>query len=154
MECSRCGSQNIKTFEMAHASFNVGVSSWDSIGKILLLGPLGLMIKPGRNSVASITAPPEKPFPILGVVFGFLFLSTMVWLVSIYLRRGWDYRETQDALMFNAVMFVIASAVMGWDFIQCAVARKRYPELLDQWIHSWICLQCGTTYEVRKLPRA
>ncbi len=151
MECSRCSSQNIKTFEMAHASYNFGVSSGDSIVKFLLLGPLGLMIKPRRNSVASITAPPEKPFPILGVVFGFLFLSTMVWLVSIYLRRGLDYRETQNALLFNAVMFVIASVVVSWDFIRCARARKKYPELLDQWVHSWICLQCGTTYEVREI---
>ncbi len=150
MECSHCGSQNMKTFEMAHASYNVGVNSWDSIGKVMLLGPLGLLIKSNRNSVANITAPPEKPFPLLAVVFGFLFFSTLVWLVSIYRRRGLGYGETQDALVVNAIMFVIASVIVSWDIIRWAKARKKYPELLDTWIHSWICLQCGTTYEVRE----
>lgn len=88
MECSRCGSQNIKTFEMAHASYNVGSSSWDSVVKFSLLGPLGLLIKPNRNSVAHKTAPPENTFPILAVVFCFLFFSTLIWLINIYQRRG------------------------------------------------------------------
>src|SRR5437764_533960 len=108
MECSRCDSQNIKTFEMAYASYSAGVSSWDSLVKFLLLGPLGLLIKPGRNRVADITAPPEKPSPLLAVVFGFLFFSTLVWLVSIYSRRGLNYPETLDALIVNAIMLVIA----------------------------------------------
>jgi hypothetical protein len=149
MECSRCGSQNMKTFQMAYASYDTGVNSWESVVKFMLLGPLGLLIKPNRNSVASMTAQPEKPFPLLAVVFGFLFFSTLVWLISISLRRGLDYRETQDALIVNAIMFVIASVVMSWDIIRYRKARKKYPEMLDQWIHSWICLQCGTTYEIR-----
>jgi hypothetical protein len=150
MECSRCGSQNIKTFEMAHASHNVGISSWNSVVKLLLLSSLGLLIKPDRNSVANITAPPEKPFPLLAVVFGFLFFSTLVWLVNIYQRRGLDYSEIRKALVVNAIMFVIASVVVSWDIIRCAKARKKYPELLDRWVHSWICLQCGTRHEVRE----
>jgi hypothetical protein len=140
----------MKTFEMAHASYNVGVNSWDSIGKFMLLGPLGLLMKPNRNSVANSTAPPEKPFPILAVIFCFLFFSTLIWLVSIYQRRGLDYGETQNALVVSAIMFIIASVIVSWDMIRCAKARKKYPELLDNWIHSWICLQCGATYEIRK----
>lgn len=154
MQCSRCGSQNMKTFEMAHASYNVAISSWDGAVKFLLFGPLGLFIKSNRNSVASITSPPEKPFPIFAGVFSFLFLSTLVWLISIYLRRGSDYGETQAALLVNAMMFIVASVIVSWDIIRCTKARRKYPELVDKWVHSWICLQCGTTSEVRKLPRA
>jgi hypothetical protein len=154
MQCLRCDSQGMKTFEMAHASYNVGISAWDGLVKFMFLGPLGLLIRPKRNSIADLTSPPEKPFPLLALIFGFLFLSTLIWLVSIYLRRGLDYGETRDALLVNAVMFVIASILVTWDIIRCARARKKYPELLDKWIHSWICLQCGATYEIRDLPRA
>lgn len=149
MECSRCGSQNVKTFGMAYASHNVGVGSRHPAVKFLLFGPLGLLIKPGRDSVAGITAPPEKPFPLWSTAFSILLLSTLAWLVSIYLRRGLSYGETQTALAVNAVLLVVAAAVVGWEVTRCLKARRRYPELLERWNHSWICLQCGTIYEVR-----
>lgn len=63
MECSHCGSQNVKTFVMAHASHDVGVGSWHPAVRFFLLGSLGLLARHGRNSVAGITAPPERPFP-------------------------------------------------------------------------------------------
>lgn len=154
MECLRCGSQNMKTFEMAYASHNVGISSWSGFAKFMLFGYLGFFIKPNRNSVAGITSPPEKPFPVLAVVFSFLFIAPLVFFISSYLRRGLDYGGTQDALLVSAIMLVIAALTVSWDIIRCAKARKKYPVLLDKWIHSWICLQCGTTYEVRDLPRA
>ncbi|SRR5579885_1016821 len=150
MECSRCGSQNVKTFGMAYASYNAGDSSWDAVVKFLLLGPLGLLLRPGRNSVAETTAPPEKSFPLLAVIFGLLLFSTLIWLVSIYSRRGLSYPETQDALIVNAFVLLVASAVIVWDIVRYVRARREYPELMDRWIHSWICLQCGTTYEVRE----
>jgi hypothetical protein len=43
MECSRCGSQNVRTFEMAHASYNVRPGSWNRLYKALLFGPLGFL---------------------------------------------------------------------------------------------------------------
>jgi hypothetical protein len=150
MECSRCGSHNVKTFEMAYASYNVGLSSSDALIRLLLLGPLGLLIKPRRNSVADITAPPEKPFPILSLVLGFTFFWTLVWLVSIYRRRGLSYPETHDALIVNGVLLIITLAVVSLDVIRLVKARREYPERLDKWFHSWICLQCGTMYEVRE----
>jgi hypothetical protein len=154
MECSRCGSQNMKTFEMAHASYNIGISSWGRFVKLMIFGPLGLFIRPKRNSVVNTTSPPEKPFPVFVILFSFLFLSTLLWLLSIYLRKGSDYGETQMALLVNAIMFVIFAAIVSWDLVRCTKARKKYPERLDKWTHSWICLQCGTTSEVRDLPRA
>jgi len=42
MECSRCGSQNIKTFEMAHAPYNVGISVSNRFLRLSLYGPPGL----------------------------------------------------------------------------------------------------------------
>jgi hypothetical protein len=69
------------------------------------------------------------------------------------LRRGLEYPETQTALWVNALMFVLASLIVTWDIIRCIKARKAYPESLDKWVHSWICLQCGKTYEIRDLPR-
>jgi hypothetical protein len=150
MECSRCGSHNVKTFEMAYASFNVGLSSWDTLIRVLLLGPLGLLIKPRRNGIADMTAPPEKPFPLLAVVVGFVFFCTLVWLVSIYRRRGPSYPETQDALIVNAVLLVITLVVVSLDVARFVKAKREYPERLDTWVHSWICLQCGTRYEVRE----
>lgn len=154
MECSRCGSQNMKTFEMAHASYNIGISSWGRFVKLVVFGPLGLFIKPKRNSVANTTSPPEKPFPVFAVLFSFLFLSTLLWLMSIYLRKGSDYGETQIALLVNAIMLVMVSAIVSWDLVRYRKAKKKYPEKLDKWTHSWICLQCGTTNEVRDLARA
>lgn len=132
---------------MAHASYNIGISSWGRFVKLVVFGPLGLFIKPKPNSVANTTSPPEKPFPAFALVFSFLFVSTLLWLMSIYLRKGSDYGETQIALLVNATMLVIVFAVVSWDLVRCTKARKKYPERLDRWIRSWICLQCGTTYE-------
>jgi hypothetical protein len=150
MECSRCGSPNVKTFEMAHAPYDHGFHSWDALFRVLLLGPLGLLVKPRRNSVADMIAPPEKPFPVLAVVVGFVFICTLAWLSSVYQRRGLDYPETRDALLVNAVLLVITLAVVSQDLARFVKAKREFPKRLDTWAHSWICLQCGTTYEIRE----
>lgn len=154
MECSRCGSHNIKTFQMAHASYNVGINSWGRLVRILFFGPLGLLIKPGRNSVARTTARPETPLPFLALLFSLLFLGALTWLASIYLRDGLEDAEAQTALLVNVVLFVVAAIIATWDVNRWIRAKRRYPEMLDNWIHSWICLQCGTTYKLPELPTA
>jgi hypothetical protein len=135
---------------MAYASYSFGLTARDTLVRLLLLGPLGLLVKPRRNSVADITAPPEKPFPVLSLVIGFVFFSTLVWLFSIYRRRGPSYPETQDALIVNGMLLVITLVVVSMDIIRFVKARRAYPERLDKWVHSWICLQCGIRYEVRE----
>jgi hypothetical protein len=145
MECSRCGSQNVKTFEMAHASYNVGISSWNRLVRLVYFGPLTLLIKPTRNSVARITSPPEKPVPVLALVLAFLFLSTLIWLITAYRRDGLEDHETQTALIINALLFVVGLIVAIRDISRCIRARSQYSEKFDKWIHSWICLQCGAT---------
>jgi hypothetical protein len=153
MECSRCGSQNVKTFEMAHASYNVGISAWNRFVKLSLFGPLGLFMKPSQNSVARRTSPPVKPIPALALVLIFLFSSTLIWFLAAYKRNGLEGTETQTALIVNAIVFIVASIIVIWDVIRCVKAKKTYPERLDDWVHSWICLQCGTTYEVPNAAR-
>jgi hypothetical protein len=148
MECSRCGSQNVKTFEMAYASYNVGISSWGRFVRLIYFGPLSLLIKPTRNSVVRTTSPPEKPVPVLALVFAFLFLSTLIWLIITYRRDRLGDHETQTALVINAMLFVVGLIIVIWDMSRCIRARSQYPKKLDEWIHSWICVQCGTTYKV------
>lgn len=153
MECTRCGSQNVKTFEMAHASYNVGISSWSRFVRLIYFGTLTLLIKPTRNSVARTTSPPEKPIPVLALVFAFLFLSTLMWLIIAYRRDGLGDQETQTALVINALLFVVGLIIAIWDISRCIRARRQYPEKFDEWIHSWICLQCGTRYKVPDVVR-
>ena len=148
MECTRCGSQNVKTFEMAHASYNVGISSWNRFVRLIYFGPFSLLIKPTKNSVARTTSPPEKPAPVLALVFAFLFLSTLIWLIIAYRREGLGDPETQTALIINALLFMVGLIIAIWDISRCIRARSQYPEKFDEWIHSWICLQCGTMYKV------
>ncbi len=152
MECSRCGSQNIQTFQMAHASHNVGINSWNRFTKLWFFGPVGLFIKPNRNSLAYTTSPPEKPFPVLGVAFVVLFLLGLVWLMNVYQRDGLGDGETQTALIVNFVLFVVAAIILIWDSNRCIKARRKYPEMFDDWSHSWICLRCGSTYKLPDLP--
>jgi hypothetical protein len=152
MQCSRCGSQNLKTFEMAHASYNVGISALNRFAKLSLFGPLGLFIKPSQNSVARRTSPPVKPLPTLALVFIFLFSATLLWFFAAYRRRGLQDAETQTALIVNGIFFVVVSITVIWDVIRYMKARQTYPERLDDWIHSWICLQCGATYRQPNLP--
>lgn len=153
MECSRCGSQNMKTFEMAHASYNVGISSVGRFARLMIYGPPGLFIRPKRNSVVNTISPPEKPFPVAAILISFLFLLTLLWLINIYLRKGSDYGETQIAMLVNGLMLIIVLAIVSWDIVRYTKAKKKYPERLAQWDHSWICLQCGRTCEVRDLPQ-
>ena len=152
MECSRCGSQNIKTFEMAHASYNVGISAWNRFLKLALFGLPGLFIKRSQNSVIRRTSPPERPIPALGLILVFVFFSTLMWLIAVYTRDGFEDAETQTALIVNAVVFIVTSIVVIWDVNRSMKARRYYAERLDDWIHSWICLQCGTTYKLPNLP--
>jgi transposase-like protein len=153
MECPRCGSQNVKTFEMTHASYNVGISSWTRFVRLMYFGPLTLLIKPTRNTVARTTSPPEKPIPVLALVFAFLFLSTLIWLIIAYRRDGLEDHETQTALVINAILFVVGLIIAVWDISRCIRVRSRYPQRFDEWIHSWICLQCGRTYKVPNATR-
>ena len=146
MECSRCGSQNIKTFEMAHALYNVGGGASNRFRRY---GPLGLYIKPSQNSVARRTSPPEKPIPAFALTSVFVFAGTLLWLLKAYRRDGFEDPETQTALIINVIVFIITFIVVVWDVIRSMKARRDYPERFDDWVHSWICLQCGTTY---KLP--
>lgn len=152
MECSRCGSHNVKTFEMAQASYNVGINSWNSFVKLWFFGPPGLFIKPTQNSVARRTSPPVKPIPGLALVFLFLFSSTLIWFIAAFMRDGFEDTETQTALIVNAVVLIVGSIIVIWDITRCVKARRNYAEKLNDWIHSWICLQCGTTYKLPNLP--
>ena len=152
MECSRCGSQNIKTFEMAHASYNVGIGSWNRFLRLSVFGPPGLFIKPTQNSVVRKTSPPGKPIPALALVSVFVFFSTLIWLLVAYRRDGFEDTETQTALVINVIVFIVTSIIVIWDIIRSVKARKNYPEKLDDWVHSWICLQCGTIYKLPDLP--
>jgi|GEM_PF-6554860 len=149
MECSRCGSQNLKTFEMAHASYNIGINAWNRFLKLALFGLPGLFMKPSQNTVARRTSPPDKPIPVFALVFVFVFLLALTWLIAVYIREGFEDPETQTAFVVNGVGFVVATIVAIWDVNRAIRARRVYAERLDDWIHSWICLQCGTTY---KLP--
>lgn len=152
MECSRCGSHNTQTFRMAHASNSMGINSWDRFVKVLLFGPVGFFIKPRRNSLADITAPPEKPLPVLGLAFVIWFLLSLLWLMSVYRRDGFEDSETQTALIVNFVLFIVAAIILIWDVNRFISARRKYPEMLEDWSHSWICLRCGSTYKLPDLP--
>jgi hypothetical protein len=145
--CSRCGSPNVKTFEMAYASHGGG-DSRESYLKFIAFGPLSLFIRSTQNSVIERTSPPEKPIPAWAFLFALLFLVTFAWLVTDYLSRGFDYRETWIALWVTAIAFIVASGVVIWDLARFNRAKKQYPQLLDRWSRSWICLQCGTTREI------
>lgn len=149
--CSRCGSPNIKTFEMAYASHGGG-DSRDNYLKFIAFGPLSLLVRSNQNSVVERTSPPEKPFPAWAVLFAVLFLGSLAWLASDYLSRGVDYGETRIALRVTAVLFIVASSVVIWDLVRFNRAKKQYPELLGKWSRSWICLQCGTTREILSPP--
>lgn len=152
IECSRCGSPNIKTFEMAYAAHGGG-NSEDSYLKFIAFGPLAVFFRSNQNSVVERTAPPEKPFPILAGLFVILFLGTSAWFLTNYSNRGFSYGETRLAFWVNAVMFFVACAVIIWDLRRFIRAKKQYPQLLDRWHQSWICLQCGTTQEIPKPAR-
>lgn len=152
MECSRCGSQNIKTFEMAHATYNVGIDASNRFRRMLLYGPLGLLIKPSQNSVARRTSPPEKPVPALALISVLFFVATLVWLIVTYGRRGFENAGTQTALVSNVLVFILTSLIVIWDVTRSLKARRKYPERFDDWVHSWICLQCGTTYKLPHPP--
>ena len=145
--CSRCGSPNVKTFEMAYASHGGG-DSRDSYLKFIAFGPLSLFVRSNQNSVVERTSPPDKAFPAWAVLFAVLFLGSFAWLASDYLSRGFDYGETRTALWVTAVLFIVAFGVVIWDLVRFNRAKKQYPQLLDKWSHSWICLQCGTTREI------
>lgn len=149
--CSRCGSPNVKTFEMAYASHGGG-DSHDYL-RFIAFGPLVLFFRSRQNSVVERTSPPEKPFPVWAALLAILFLGTSAWFLTDYSSRGFSYGETRLAFWVSAVMLFVASAVIIWDLRRFNRAKKQYPELLDNWERSWICLQCGTTQEIPKLSR-
>ena len=69
-----------------------------------------------------------------------------------YLRDGLEDAEAQIALLVNVLVFVVATIIVTWDVNRWISAKRNYPKMLDNWIHSWRCLQCGTTYKLLYLP--
>ena len=136
--CPRCKSDNIQSFPMA---FQNGISNMNSVsvgagfaGKF----GVGTAINRGiqQTQISKITAPPAKKrylFKSLGcllalclvqLVIGGIFGSILGWVVF---AAGIYYFIYQGAYLWN---------------------RDKYPQLMEQWQHSYICMKCGNIFRL------
>lgn len=144
MNCPRCGSTNMKTFEMAYAlSPASSIRSWHPVFKFWLFGPLGFLFRRDPNSLTEITAPPSKPFPTWTAIFSVLLMLSILLLVAKASSRGLDYRETQNYMISSTVLLVLTLAALALEVPRYVQAKRRYPHAMEEWKNSLICMQCG-----------
>ena len=142
-ECPNCHSDNIQSFEVAYRN-GVTTSSSTTTGRgVGSGGGLGLgTAKTTGTSVSQIAqevAPPAKK----GIVKKFLLIGIiLMFLLSAILGSVSNTLGSIGALLGWVLSgaFVYKTAYL-WN-------RDVYPQLLDQWHHSYICFRCGQHFTI------
>lgn len=140
--CPQCGSENIQRFSVA---FRGGASTIDTktagTGVGLSGGHLGIGVGGAHTTGVQMTqlakevAPPVKKkylFPIIASIIVSFLLS--VFTESII---GATVSGFLGFIGFAACLYFLAyQKTYLWN-------KNVWPELYNQWEHSWVCLKCG-----------
>ena len=150
-ECPNCHSDNIQSFEVAYRNGtpSIALTHLDLRRDITLLvdgeNQLGLGLGTAKTTGTSVSqiaqevAPPAKK----GIVKKFLLIGIiLMFLLSAILGSVSNTLGSIGALLGWVLSgaFVYKTAYL-WN-------RDVYPQLLDQWHHSYICFRCGQHFTI------
>ena len=138
-ECPQCHSENIQKYEVAYMS---GTSTSSSItAGVGIFGDAGGGVAKTNTSsmtdMAATVAPPQKKgivkkFMIMGLIFC-IVLGGIGSAISHYLETP---------------LFLAGWAIAGYLVYKNNYLWNQnvYPQLLEQWHHSYVCLKCGNRF--------
>ena len=138
--CPHCHSDNIRRFELIyHGSITNSSSSTIGVG----YGGGGFGIGSASTDTTSITnlgktvAPPEKRSYIWSIIGGLIGVCLLqVFLQFIF---GRTFGGLMSYVAFAGMVYLIYQEVYCWN-------RDVYPQLINQWQHSYLCLKCGNRF--------
>lgn len=138
-ECPQCHSDNIQKYEVAYMSgSSTSTSMTAGVG---IFGDAGSGV--AKTSTSSMTdmaqtvAPPQKK----GLVKKFL-ISGFV-LAMILSGIGSEVSKYLSAPFFLAGWVIAGYWVYKTNYLW---NQNVYPQLMEQWHHSYICLKCGNRF--------
>ncbi|BBI99297.1 hypothetical protein FGKAn22_09900 [Ferrigenium kumadai] len=135
MQCPKCNSENTQRLEVV---FHGGTQEINTTGTTVggahggAFGIGGAVTKTKGQSqsiLAQKSAPPsKKSFKAAVILF----------VIGILMLGG------QGATAFLGFLLIAAGAYLGYKNFQ--FNSKEWPSLYQQWLDSWLCHKCGTTY--------
>ena len=138
--CPHCHSDNIQRFELIyHGSVTNSSSSTVGIG----YGGGGLGIGTASTDTKSITnlgklvAPPEKRSYLWSIVGGLIGVCILQGILQFIFGRV--FGGLMSWVAFAGMIYLIYQEVYCWN-------RDVYPQLMDQWYHSYLCMKCGNRF--------
>lgn len=134
--CPHCHSDNIQRFELIFNG-NISNSSSSTVG-IGYAGGFG--IGTAETNTTSITnlgasvAPPEKKGYIKTFILGLIAIAIIQVLIQAILGRV--IGSLLSYVAFGGLIYYMYKEIYLWN-------RDVFPQLIDQWHHSFLCLKCG-----------
>lgn len=136
--CPQCHSDNIQKYEVLYMngtstsnSTTVGAGIFGSAG-----GGVANTTTHSQSHMAATVAPPQKK----GYVKKFiLFLVLFEILAHIVGSIGDTVYNIASIVAFVAAGYLVYQQSYLWN-------RDVYPQLLEQWHHSYVCMKCGNRF--------
>ena len=150
MHCSRCSSENVKTFQMIYeAGTSQGASDYSGDSSS------GSSTHSSQTKLAERCAPPEEPYPS-----GFFHLLAIVGS-PVFMLNFLEGVLPEQAIVFlgsfrgtsGFILFLIISAIailFAYIIRYLIWSRKlwrRYHMDMLVWENRWICMKCGYDFQ-------
>lgn len=141
--CSKCGSENTQSFEMAYHG-GTNQNNFSGSGYSFHAGNVNVSgTSYNQSSLAAITSPPKSPNPfLLAIILTFVIpIISFVPLVLAYFISPFKF----------ALYIIIDIGLIVGAYVFCGIflsppAWAKYKERTAQWNRSWICLRCGNMF--------
>src|SRR5215213_4412547 len=148
--CPSCNSNDTQSFEMVY-------KTGTSFGKIQTVSynhELGLSTGSANTSSQTILAsninPPIKPQE--NTIFVVIFtLIVAPWLIAIYISTN-NSADRMYGFLFGCICtFLVTLFILifykRWSK-EISKQRNEYKSAIANWLRTWICLRCGTTWKI------
>ena len=148
-DCPHCGSSNTQKLSIIHSAGthsiegqanSVGWDSWDSF--IAATSIEGVQ----QSELARAVAPPPEDFSMLVLAP----IAALI-LVGGGVALGHVFASNDDTYVIPCFAFfglVASIPILVWCKRQDKVRSARRKTLMEQWNRSFLCLRCGTRYQV------
>jgi hypothetical protein len=157
MECPRCASRNVQSFEVIYEMGTAHTES-NSVGFAPGVGMVfGATSGTHRTRAALNAAPPSRrdsTGPVLAIILGAAIIFGAALIMTAGLGSGDRHGDSFAPLLFLFLVILFVGVLILIAGISSARSANRwnsyqYPQLYDTWLRSFRCLQCGHEFALR-----
>lgn len=140
--CPQCHSDNIQKYEVLYMtgtstadSTTVGLGIFGSIG-----GGAASTSTTQKSKMAETVVPPQEREPSIVMILMHLSISLMAFTLGAAIHYV-------VGIIAAIAAFIVASYYFYYKY--CYLwNRDVYPQLLEQWHHSYVCMRCGNRFTI------